>query len=901
MGAILVQNPSRYVGSHKGYKLVMAIKRPPRLRVAAPGERSLCEDTMDKVLTGDDKSFCMSMLPVISSTNKLIGDLERQIEETDNEIDGLLSEVPIRSGSRRGRAPLEIVGKLSKTVFGTALESEVQQFQHTAQTVQNYLSKMANYTNTVRGTSVRFMNATAGKFRSLTKDLQLQATYIQRVASATNATKYTIASVGRAAVQEEWWIKYILTLTAAQSLRAQTLRGYLSHKRDLVRALERLRDGKGSAGLIPFSEMTDSIREAETHINRRGYKIVIRDVGFYYDNLLTSYTFSSTHIYMLVHIPIARIPSYYKVYRLSIFPIPINSRAHLGYSRLRQLPDYLLIDEIAESHSEMSALEMTDCTQGHLLLCPIPRVAKSFTSPSCALGLFLNNRTITGRECKHEVSPGRMMPEMIIPVGNSSALASHGSSGGELSCENNASTLEPCNLCMYRVPCGCILTVGGMSLTSTESYCSVGTLTVSYAVNLPVVDALNISLMHATPAAMYKNPLDIIIPNITTYIERLNRKYGKDYALDLGQYARELNDLQIPQLTDSGEATRLLTNTNVWTMSTITTLTISAAAIIMAGVALYKVNRLLSVIAYSAAARGDRIQLLPAVPTLPVLPLLKLKEPTANIQDMLSAMTYQEKIMTGVLLIILFYVMGKFLKAIVWGGMKFCCTKLCCFSSRIRALCGRHKGAMIPATNILLKIRVGTKFEILNIGTLFDDLGVIEGALVPQVWLAYVDIFCLSSVLCLTSALIIEYRVGKREKQQVIGDRVWTGRPQGARIQTVLKGEGRELEACEVVVILQQGDKRRQLVPEVREAEMIGEQGRDYGMGRHGAGFLTPHRMRNEGARGGRKALYPCPTPSSPDLNPDENARLMGRPFPDNATGNGLTPPPPPKYHFESV
>lgn len=889
-GAILIRNTHKYLGQHKGYRLVMVVRRPPSFTKTLPVPRSLCEQAMGQVPTGENNSFCTSMQPIFKSIDKTTIDLGNRIREVDNDIEILLKG-GLQLRSKRTRAPLEIVGEFSKTVFGTALEREVTQLQDMARQVHRYMSDVSNYTGAVRNITVHFMNATASKLDGLSGDLLTQASYIKHVAMATEDTKRTLASVGRAAVQEEWWIKYIMAILSSKLLHSQTLANYLAHKRELVASLETLRAGRISTGIVPIRQMKESILEVGRQVRHKGYRLATRNIGFYYDDFLSAYTFTEKHIYMNFHVPIMRTRSSFEVFRIKSFPVPINAREHVGYTQLSQLPDYILVDRVKRQYIETSKEDMEECVSGHLLLCPVPFASHSFSNPSCALGLYLNDRVMTSAKCRHVVSPGAPMPAMLLPAGDSSVIASHGKGEAILACQNNKTTLEPCSLCSYDIPCNCTLSLDNVFLDGMDPQCMLDTLTVSYAINLPVIDALNISLGNATPAVTFTTPLDIMIPNISSYIKRITQSYGSGYAVDLSRYAADLKGLSIPEQSNS----MTLPNLHDYDSRTVQTalpLVFSVLAAILAGVALYRTNRLLGIAAYAAPVRGDRIQLSPAVPTLPVFPSLRLKQPTANIQDMIAAMTYQEKIMTSVLMIILLYVLAKVTKAIMHCLVKACCRVMQCWPRGLKILGGREaKKVTWTTTEVLLKVQSGARVEVLKMGRIFDDIGVLESVVVLHIWVAYVDVYCLSSVFCLSSALTIEYKVGRADKRFEGGDRIWASRPQGTHMRSALTRR-RDLGAGEVAIVLQQGERRRQLVHNGRPR--TGEEGtrdRPFAQG-NAAEFQSGGRVDR---------LYPMPPPSSPELNrdPEEGARLMEQHYRFDHAGLGLTPPPPPKYNLE--
>lgn len=894
-GAILVRSTQRYLGQHQAFKLVMAVQRPPVYHRPPPASKSLCEEVIRKTPTGENSSFCTSMRPILRNTERIIQNLEEGIRETEGEIEALLHG-GMNEQSRRTRAPLEIVGELSKTVFGTAMEKEVWRLRNVVHSVHSYLNSMSNYTVRVRDISVHFMNDTATKIENMSQDLLQQASFIKHIVAATEETKRTLASVGRAAVQEEWWIKYILAVMTSKLLQAQTLRGYLSYKREFVGSLERLREGKVSSAIIPTREMIRSITDVTRHVTKMGYELLIKDLGFYYDDFMTAYTFSAKHLYLSFQIPIARTGSLYHIFRITTFPVPINAMEHAGYSRLTNLPDYIMINNVTQSYIEANRPDLDECVTGHLLLCPLPLGRKTYGSPSCALGLYLNDRSMTRNECAHVVSPGATMPTLLLPVGGLGVIASHGREEASLACSNNNTVLEPCSLCSYTIPCHCSLKVGSTYISGMDPQCAIGKLTVTYAINLPIIDAFNISLRNASPAVTFQTPLDIKIPNITSYIRKITQRYGKDYAIELRQYAAELRSMSTPELAGDTNSDMQLGNDGK-TMSMVFSLILSVVAAILAAAALYRTNKLLGMAVYASAVRGDRIQLSPAVPTLPDFPSLTLKEPTANIQDMISAMTYQEKIMTGVLLLVLFYIVTKALRAVGGCILKTCCRRLLCGVLGARAAGKKgNKGPAAVETEVWLKVHAGGKIETLLLGIIFDEMGVLTEVTLPQVWIAYVDVYCLSSVLCLSSNLTINYQVGNQEKRFVAGDRVWTNRLQGTRVRAALNNGG-ETGAGEAVVVLRQGDKRRQLIPNE------GTGMRPRGSQERRRGRPVPHmNRRTEELRGGAGMLYPCPTPSSPEIDNDseEGVSLMKGHYVRGEGRNGLTPPPPPKYDMDS-
>ena len=370
---------------------------------------------------------------------------------------------------------------------------------------------------------------------------------------------------------------------------------YIQHAINMYQSAQMWQEGirsvvKGylSPYLVTVEDVKEIIQYIQTHVlSQPRYSdlcLMNSSPMFYYQLMDIAYTRDDRAIYLGISIPLYRTAGLLPVYRVDVYDVPIhsgtmrppsdiletNDPSEESYTRIHNLPDYLVISDDQQTYLEISKAFFLTCrgkSTAYLCGSGTPALKKP-TVKSCAFAIFTEDKAAALKACdvRFETGDNWQPYGSAIQIAADQTFLIHRSNRAgpsdtwQLQCPESAkrpqTTLTPCNLCRIEIPCSCTITAndfflpkrytGCMDWDKTEST----EVTYAYHLNTIAVNTLYPTSAHARINS-YQAKLNAKWPpfehpnisfsrenNWNDYVE-LSEKYKANYTMTIERGKKE--------------------------------------------------------------------------------------------------------------------------------------------------------------------------------------------------------------------------------------------------------------------------------------------------------------------------------------------------------------------------
>ena len=506
---------------------------PPRLKEESNLTYNECQTNtasaielvkLDKVISNSTlKQFkqvtndtCQRILEIAKAFNEQKDILIREIDENIETIKHLAyPETDFRGNSARRykRAPLEFFSVIGEKVFGTArkknlkiLEEQQKLLAQATQQKFNFLAanmkmlfsanKIQNYAlgNITEELSdqqrqmndiVSVFNRTQMEANMLFTDHSLQLSFLYYVLVKQNAIQTQI-------VKSTMTVLNTLTL-----MRVQT--------GEIRNALQKVASGQLPNELIPSHILEDTLQQIDRQLmqKRSTFRLAINSLQYYYGINIASFGHNKT-LYLQIRVPLTTAGATFQNFKIKTFqiPVPVQQGREVMKHRYSQIvPEYpyfaISMDE--EYYIELDEQDLAMCKglEGSPHVCnPVKFMYSVRTRPSCGLALYTGNSTMMKYYCKKEYEEADYPRTQIQQIGSTANLLITAVDKQFIKhCDNGVQmiSIPACELCVIKLPCGCLLRSSEGMLPAIHDECSKeynATQDVRYPVNLLVLSRI---------------------------------------------------------------------------------------------------------------------------------------------------------------------------------------------------------------------------------------------------------------------------------------------------------------------------------------------------------------------------------------------------------------------------
>ena len=400
-------------------------------------------------------SHCMRVKPFLDKLQEFQTDMTNTLLDVLLSIEELVPHTSM-APSRRTRSWIPFLGRILKTVSGTATEGDIAKVTKALKQLQAQQAHMNDQfvrTEHHLASAVKLSNQRQDALQRLVMNQRLHM-------SQQYAAIGTILSD----------LESMIDIVPAMCDRIVQMARALVHMVELRTAIFNAIHGNLDSYLVSHSQMASALHRIRLHlrdIHPRLY-IAYRSTGEVYQahDLLVSRV--AKHLYVTIRFPIAISPRPLTIYELRTFSVymPDNS---LHTTRLRTATRAFAYEASLQSYYEFET--MPDVNNHMLDITKIPENLQNVTHRSCIMALFDNVAGEIKKYCTFQFHPNSAVSTVVML--DASTVLFNNVSTIIRRCRNMPDTILPgCKQCIHRMPCGCTLHTNEVYIPPTISKCA---------------------------------------------------------------------------------------------------------------------------------------------------------------------------------------------------------------------------------------------------------------------------------------------------------------------------------------------------------------------------------------------------------------------------------------------
>ena len=343
-------------------------------------------------------------------------------------------------------------------------------------------------------------------------------------------------------------LSFFLSNIVTRLFEANERRSKLS---DFLNGVKKLHQGITPYEIISPEEMKRAIHEVSIQIKnvRPEFSLVHKEVGFYFTNHLTTYTYSKRNLFIIIQAPISERPALFEIMRVSSFPVPWHTDSHnksKGYTKILNLPKFLAVSD-QNYFLEVSTPDYLTCSGNRLLVCPIKFATQSRDALTCAAAIYFNSaQNVINDLCKFKIFTNTPPPESVIHIGDNKFQITSDKGSMLHVCQGQVKSQKTCPYCVVTQQCGCSFKTNIFNVPSSFDNCHTST-SKSHTLNWAMVSKFIPSYKPDSTFLHFNSTVGIELPNISDFLSEMKDLSEQDLQLGLN-----LNDVVDKMNNDEG-------------------------------------------------------------------------------------------------------------------------------------------------------------------------------------------------------------------------------------------------------------------------------------------------------------------------------------------------------------
>ena len=465
-----------------------------------------------------DNNTCLLVGHVLAQINTLRTETSSRLNKTLQTVNQLVPHASTLKRSRSKRSLLPFIGKLSKTLFGTAT---VEDFNVVAAHV-NALTKRSRQIATALAQHAEHLSS----FETKAND---------RMDNLMNGIKNNNVAIHYIQQQVESTAKSLqqmfeeMTSVLIQQIETSN---HLNHELDqFQQAVKDLANGHLSPLLIPMQILHSTLNDIQSILSQKypGFFVTTHSPSDLYTSSNFLFTRNNSNLYITVKIPISSERKPLQVYKVFSLPVPLNDSSKHATTIL-DLPDYFALTSNQQFYLTLSKYQLDTCKGSFTKQCHYNFPLTPVTKQSCSLSLFSNNKDAIHHLCNFRFVHDAISPKIIELHSNKVLL--YQTPLMSMQCGVNHRMVQGCNFCVFRVPCECSLTTSNFYLPPRLTSChnTSKEITKMHPVNLVLLQEFfdNSKFRHVFADTSFQSPLSVSLPQFKLYDHKMASVLAND-------------------------------------------------------------------------------------------------------------------------------------------------------------------------------------------------------------------------------------------------------------------------------------------------------------------------------------------------------------------------------------
>jgi len=471
---------------------------------AHPSTSGICQEF--PLLVELVSNFTASSVDRIRSAVQMIYDL---LPESSAGVDSFKSK----------RSLLPVIGKLSRTLFGTATEDDVE--------------TLAAHINSITKSQSELLHAFQVQNDHLSSYMTLSQARLTNFEALF--TQQQVDLVDMLNTNRQWVMKSNRDLTLMLQFLFTRYSDYIlltQQITELTAGIQILLTGLLSPSLISADTLRHTITELQNHLRSPTIQahLVETNPTFYYTSHEFLFVRTGTNLFITIKFPICHDGiATLNVYRVHTFPVPLGNNSDLVTMLSTPSSLFALSSDAAFMAEDIRALPNKGLFQVNMLM--------QASTSSCLFALFRDLSSSVKTVCTFHVIESQSLPSDLYVVHYPQVLI-RSPTLLQVKCPYQFQSPSPCSHCFFTVPCACSVTTRRSYLPARVTQCTadfdlVPESTVKYSVNLALLQHYfdNETLGLFTSATLLDQPLNVSLPPMKFLNHSFDDKLAVSHAI----------------------------------------------------------------------------------------------------------------------------------------------------------------------------------------------------------------------------------------------------------------------------------------------------------------------------------------------------------------------------------
>ena len=465
-----------------------------------PGDRSRTPMT----LLSPNMTVLDLICPTIRENQNRHKRIYRKIMALEKEFDLL---IPDAKSPRRARGLLDIVGEVSKSLFGTATTKDQTVLKHHIEEIASATVTTDNRLSSLEDSLGSFLQKQSSHDDMFEKAIALTQEYLNvtelEMERQRNDLKLQFADAINVLHLSE--LHYVATLNDIY----QELKGQVDGMHDLL-------EGYLPRKLITAKELRNVLKHVSSELATRRAELTHTNHVYYYHINDIDFTREGNILFIKMKIPITRTDALFRLYYAQVVPIPIAPGRN-EHSIIKLDFKYLAVNKEHSLYGLLTESDYSFCQGQQYRRCDsLYRVYKA-SEPTCLFALFKGLATEIKSLCKTILSDPPTDFVMSLTAGQY-YLSTQDETWTQKCATGPPKQMSACSHCIVTLPCQCSLRGRRIRIPSRFEDClNSTTLQIKHAINLPSLLAFygdNSEILKLSAKQRFNSPANITVPKL---------------------------------------------------------------------------------------------------------------------------------------------------------------------------------------------------------------------------------------------------------------------------------------------------------------------------------------------------------------------------------------------------
>lgn len=471
---------------------------------------------------------CKTVGHIIKSINLLRMQCMASVNTTVNQIHHLIPSTTLPpqqtyiGSSRQKRGLFDFVGKISKSLFGTATSDDINALKRHMQTLNN--------------NNVKLAQAMAQQDHHLSSFISTVDKRFNNVMSAVQKNHQDAIALSNLAHRSMDALEHEFVILSELIFRQTNVTAQLEKELEHVKlGIHDITKGKLSPFLLSPDILHSSLRQVQDILSNKftQFHISHKDPLHYYSQGDFIFTRLHSHLYLTLKIPISPYVRPVSIYKVFSFPVPVNSSSNHA-TQLLDTPEYFITTEDNQHYATMTSNQLSHCSGTTTLFCTFNIALTASASPNCLSSIFFNQKEDTAKLCDFRFLLNSLKPS-ISEISTSHVLL-YQTTTIALDCSSSQKILKGCTFCVMKIPCRCSISTQNLYLPPRLGKCNNNTdkISILHPINLALLQQFFKQDSHSDifGDTIFQEFVEVKLPNFNIF----NHSFSKFVANDKNQH-----------------------------------------------------------------------------------------------------------------------------------------------------------------------------------------------------------------------------------------------------------------------------------------------------------------------------------------------------------------------------